>query len=170
MTIAVSYPVLHSPPPPLPRIDDEPLYEIIDGEKVELPPMSILANQVASNLHVQLGYFVFVNRLGQALMETLFRLPLPVDRNRRPDLAFVSAQRIAAAPSQPGSDNAWAIVPELLVEVISPNDRAEEIVECLNEYWAAGTHLVWVIYPTYRQVYVYESSRQGAHSWRGRRP
>ncbi len=93
-------------------------------------------------------------------METLFRLPLPVDRNRRPDLAFVSAQRIAAAPSQPGSDNAWAIVPELMVEVVSPHDLAEEIVERLNEYWAAGTQLVWVIYPTYRQVYVHESPLQ----------
>ncbi len=64
-------------------------------------------------------------------METLVRLPLPVDRNRnrRPDVAFVSAQRIAEAPPQPGSDNAWDIVPELMVEVISPHDLAEEIVD-----------------------------------------
>ncbi len=47
-----------------------------------------------------------------------------------------------------------------MVEVISPRDLAEEIVERLKEYWAAGTLLVWVVYPTYRQVYVYESPRQ----------
>ncbi len=108
MTIAVSSPVLHSPPPP--RIDDEPLYEIIDGEKVELPPMSILASQVASNLHVELGSFVRRNRLGMSLTETLIRLPLPVDRNRRPDVAFVSSQRIAEglrkrAPTMPGTSS-----------------------------------------------------------------
>ncbi len=61
MTIAVTHPVLHSPAPV--RIDDEPLYEIIDGKQVELLPMSILANQVASNLQVEMGSFVRRNRL-----------------------------------------------------------------------------------------------------------
>ena len=63
-------------------------------------------------------------------------------------------------PRQLGSDNAWDIVPELMVEVVSPHDLAEEIVERLEEYWAAGTQLVWVVYPTQRLVYVYESLRQ----------
>ena len=39
-----------------------------------------------------LGHFAIGNQLGEALMETLLRLPLPADRNRRPDLAFVSAR------------------------------------------------------------------------------
>ena len=142
------------------RSDDEPLYEIIDGQRVELPPMSILASRVTSNLHVQLGHHLLGNPVGEALMETLFRLPLPVDRNRRPDVAFVSAQTIAQAPAQPGSDNAWAVLPELMVEVVSPNDLAEDIIERLNEYFAAGTKLVWIVYPTQRLLYVYESPRQ----------
>jgi Uma2 family endonuclease len=72
----------------------------------------------------------------------------------------VSAQRIAQAPPQPGSDNAWDIVPELMVEVVSPHDLAEEIMERLGEYWTAGARLVWVVYPTQRLVYVYEALRQ----------
>jgi Uma2 family endonuclease len=142
------------------RSDDEPLYEIIDGQRVELPPMSILASRVASRLLRKIGYFLEGNLLGEALTETLVRLPLPVDRNRRPDVAFVSAQRIAQAPPQPGSENAWDIVPELMVEVVSPSDKAEEIMDRLDEYWAAGTKLVWIVYPTHRLVYVYESPRQ----------
>jgi Uma2 family endonuclease len=141
-------------------LDDRHHYEIIEGQYVELPPMSILASRVASNLHFQLGYHLFGNRLGEALMETLFRLPLPVDRNRRPDVAFVSAQTIAQTPPQPGSDNAWAILPELLVEVVSPNNLAEEIIERIDEYFAAGTKLVWVVYPTQRLLYVYESPKK----------
>ena len=142
------------------RIDDEPLYEIIDGQRVELPPMSILASRVTYNLHVHLGHYLLGNPVGEALMETLFRLPLPVDRNRRPDVAFVSAQTIAQAPAQPGSDNAWAVLPELMVEVVSPNDLAEDIIDRLNEYFAAGTKLVWIVYPTQRLLYVHESPRQ----------
>ena len=141
-------------------IDDKPLFEIIDGQRVELLPMSILASRVTSNLQGRLAHHLFGNPVGEALMETLFRLPLPVDRNRRPDVAFVSAQTIAQAPAQPGSDNAWAVLPELMVEVVSPNDLAEEIIERLDEYFTAGTKLVWIVYPTQRLLYVYESPRQ----------
>jgi Uma2 family endonuclease len=140
--------------------EDEPLYEIIDGLRVELPPMSILASRVASRLFAYLSQFVLAQRLGEALMETLLRLTPSVNRNRRPDLAFVSEDRIRRAPPQPGSENAWEVVPELMVEVVSPNDLAEEIQERLGEYFAAGCQLVWVVYPTQRLVYVYESPRQ----------
>jgi Uma2 family endonuclease len=156
MTLATSSTVPRSPA----RGQDEPLFEIIDGQRVDLPPMSILATRVAARLFAHLANFVFANPLGEALADVLVRLPLPVDRNRRPDLAFVSAQRIAQAPPQPGSDNAWDVVPELMVEVVSPHDLAEEIMERLVEYWTAGARLVWVVYPTQRLVYVYEALRQ----------
>jgi Uma2 family endonuclease len=158
MTAIAGPTVSHSPAPE--RVQEEALFEIIDGRHVELPPMSILASRVASRLHLSLGHYLLGNPAGEALMETLIRLPLPVDRNRRPDLAFVSAQRIAQAPPQPGSDNAWDVMPELMVEVVSPHDLAEEIMERLVEYWAAGAKLVWVVYPTQRLVYVYDSLRQ----------
>jgi Uma2 family endonuclease len=134
-------------------------FEIIDGVRVELPPMSILASRIASNLQAYLGHYARSNQAGESLVETLFHLPLPVDRNRRPDVAFVSAQTVARAPPQLGSENAWDVLPELMVEVISPNDLAEEIIERVKEYFTAGTKLVWVIYPTARLVYVYESPR-----------
>jgi Uma2 family endonuclease len=147
--------------PELPRnLPDEPLFEIIDGQHVEMPLMSILASRVASRIVSKLAYHLEGNPVGEAMAETLFRLPLPVDRNRRPDVAFVSGKVIAEAPSQPGSDNAWAVLPELMVEVVSRHDIAEEIAERLNEYFSAGTKLVWVVYPTQRLLYVYESPRQ----------
>jgi Uma2 family endonuclease len=142
------------------RMNDKPLFEIIDGQQVELPPMSILASRVSTNLTIQLGHHLLGNPIGEALMETLIRLPLPVDRNRRPDVAFVSAQTLAQAPSQPGSDNAWAILPELMVEIVCPNDIAEEIIERLIEYFEAGTKLVWIVYPTQRLLHFYESPRK----------
>src|SRR5437899_1484369 len=120
MSSAASAPAGPSPVPG--RGEDPPLFEIIDGQVVELPPMSIRASRVASRLIREMGVYLKTNPLGEALMETLVRLPLPADRNRRPDVAFVSALRIAQAPPQPGSDNAWEIVPELMVEVVSPHD------------------------------------------------
>jgi Uma2 family endonuclease len=142
------------------QMDDEALFEIIDGQRVELPPMSILASRVTSKLQGHLVRHLLDNPVGEALMETLFRLPLPVDRNRRPDVAVVSAQTIAQAPPQPASDNAWEVLPDLMVEVVSPNDIAEDMIDRINEYFAAGTKLVWIVYPTQRLLYVYESPRQ----------
>lgn len=142
------------------KTDYEPLFEIIDGQRVELPPMSILSSRVASALMSFLGYYAYSNGLGCAVMEALLRLPIPVDRNRRPDLAYISNETIAKASPQPGSDNAWNVLPELFVEVISPSDLAEEILERINEYFAAGTKLVWVVYPTQKLIYVYESPQQ----------
>jgi hypothetical protein len=57
MTIAAISTVQRSPGP-VSIQDDEPLYEIIDGQRVELPPMSILACRVASRLMGKMGLFL----------------------------------------------------------------------------------------------------------------
>ena len=43
------------------------------------------------------------------------------------------------------------------MEVISPSDLAEELMVRLDEYFRAGVHTVWVIYPALRTVFVYDS-------------
>ena len=55
------------------------------------------------------------------------------------------------------NDNAWEVAPDLAVEVVSPTDRAEDVMEKVTEYFQAGVELVWIIYPRLQLVYVYES-------------
>jgi hypothetical protein len=58
------------------RIDgDEALFEIIDGQRLDIPHMGVLASIMASRLVVELQNFAKIHDLGQAVMETLFRLP-----------------------------------------------------------------------------------------------
>ena len=64
--------------------------------------------------------------LGQAVVEVLFRLRSHPNLQRRPDLAFVSFDRWPGASGRPRS-NAWEVVPDLVVEVVSPTNLAEEI-------------------------------------------
>lgn len=149
-----------SQPDKLPLITlpgDEPLYEIIDGQRVEIPHMSAFASILASRLLFELQSFAKTHALGQAVVETLFHLPVPVDRNRRPDLAFVSFERWPMDRPEPLEDNAWDVVPDLAVEVVSPNDDAEQFQEKIDEYFQAGVRLVWVIYPKLRRCHVYDS-------------
>jgi Uma2 family endonuclease len=142
-------------------IDDEAPYEIIDGNRVELPPMSIYASVVASELMRVLGNHAVSNRCGRAVADGLFRLPLDRERKRRPDVAFVSAARWPMDRPLPYPDNAWDVVPDLAVEVVSPTDFAEELMDKTTEYFRAGVRAVWVGYPLVQLVYVYTSLTDG---------
>ena len=138
---------------------DSPVYEVLNGEIVELPPMSFYANRIASRLVGMMWPHADTNRLGEVVGEVLFRLPLETDRhrNRRPDVAFVSYERWARGKPVSYRDNAWDVVPDLAVEVVSPNDCADELMEKTREYFEAGVRLVWIVYPRQRLVYVYDS-------------
>lgn len=134
---------------------DESLYEVINGVRVESKPMGVYSSIIASRLHGAIQPHAKQHDLGEAVMEILFRLPLPEERNRRPDVAFVSYARWPKGRPQVWKGNAWDVVPDLAVEIVSPNDLAEEIIEKLNEYFRAGVRLAWVVYPRQRTVHVY---------------
>src|ERR1700709_1460727 len=90
--------------------------------------------------------FGIAKDIGEACIEVLFKLPLAKDRNRKPDVAFVSYARWPKYQPFPAT-NAWAVLPDICVEVVSPNDLADEIETKINEYFEAGVRLVWIVYP-----------------------
>ncbi len=144
----------------LPMETDEALYELINGQRVEMPPMSIRAATVVGRLYAQLNGFVTSNRLGEAFIEMLIQVPRPEDegRNRRPDVCFVSTLKLTANSPEDVDANAWEIIPDLAIEVTSPTDRAEDQRQKIQEYLQLGVRYVWVVYPKLRIVDVYESS------------
>src|SRR5207253_2087905 len=95
--------------------------------------------------------------IGQAVSEVLFRFPGPTERNRRPDGAFVSYARWPKGRAVPWQDNAWDVVPDLGIEVLSPNDLAEDLLDKIAEYFRAGVRMVWVVSPLQESVYVYHA-------------
>jgi Uma2 family endonuclease len=131
-------------------------YEIIDGRFVEMPPMSADSTGVAAEIGYHLNVFGRANGVGKAYTDMLVKLPHVVGRNRRPDVMFVPFSKWPADRPLP-PDNAWDVLPDLCVEVVSPTDMAEEITDKLVEYFRAGVRLVWVVYPRHQHVYVYES-------------
>jgi Uma2 family endonuclease len=137
---------------------DDAMYEIVNGQRVEIPPMSSYAAKIATRLATRLNFHAEKEKVGEAIVESLFRLPLAEDmsRNRRPDVAFVSSTRWPAGRAQPLGDNAWDVVPDLTIEVVSPHDLAEDLLEKTLEYFQAGVRLVWVVYPRHRLIHVYD--------------
>lgn len=132
-------------------------YEIVDGIEVEVPPMGIYAEKVAQRTLREINRFLDHNDLGEAEHEALYDLRLPRKQKRRPDVSFVSYLRSPKDRPWPYRGNARDVVPDLAVEVISPNDLVEEIMTKIDEFFRAGVRLVWVIYPSLKMIYVYTS-------------
>ena len=136
--------------------DDDEHYEVINGHRVKTPRMGTYETLIASIINHVLGSFARTNRLGRVVVEMLFLIEAATGLKRRPDLAFVSYDRWPRN-RRPGPNDAWDVVPDLAVEVISPTNRADEVQEKILDYFRTGVRLVWVIYPNQRQVYVYDA-------------
>jgi Uma2 family endonuclease len=144
---------------PTPPINGDVLYEVINGQYVELPPMSTKAVRVATVLVSEVEVFAKGRELGRAASEMLFGLGVELKLQRRPDAAFVSYERWPKDRELPDTDP-WPVVPNLAAEVVSKNELAEDLLTKVQEYFQAGVQLVWVVYPRLRLVHVYESFTQ----------
>src|SRR5439155_27091899 len=121
---------------------EEALYEVVDGQRVELPPMSSYATWIASRLQTRLDSFAELRKLGTVVDEMLFIFDAQRDIRRRPDVAFVSAARWPLDQPVPKTGD-WEVVPDLAIEVISPNDTMEAVIAKLTEYFRFGVKQVW---------------------------
>jgi Uma2 family endonuclease len=125
-------------------------------QEEEFPPMSTQSAVLASILVTRLNMFAFPRELGIAVAEVLLGLFPGVKRRYKPDVAFVSYRAWPKDRPWPHTDP-WHVVPELAVEVVSPNDLADELLGKVADYFRAGVKLVWVVYPRQEYVQVYES-------------
>jgi Uma2 family endonuclease len=140
-----------------PTITDKAIYEIVNGRLEEMEPMSVYAMSIAIILATEIRKFVEPRGLGWVTMETLFLLSPASPRSRRPDVAFVSAARWPLDKPLPLTGESWDVVPDLAVEVVSPNDRVSKFQLKLKEYFQAGVRHVWVVHPETQTVEVYLS-------------
>jgi Uma2 family endonuclease len=139
----------------LTAVESNGLFEIVEGQVVEKKPMGVYESVVGSFLHTHLDSFARAHAGGRALSETLFDFG-PALPQRRPDVAYVSYERWPRKRRVPRTQ-AWAVVPDLAVEVISPRNTFGEVLSKVQEYFQAGVQVVWVVAPPQQQVYVYQS-------------
>lgn len=141
-----------------PYAEGDGRFEVVNGVRVEKQPVGLIENLIASILLGRLEPFCRTHHLGWAVNETMFVIP-GSGNDRKPDVAFVSFARWPQARPVPRV-NAWPVVPELAVEVISPSDKAFDVVAKLDEYFGAGVQQVWHVYSHVERVYVYDSPTQ----------
>jgi Uma2 family endonuclease len=134
--------------------------ELIRGELVVREPAGYRHGSVAARLLVALGPFVESRELGQVFTaETGFRLRKDPDTVRAPDVAFVTRDRLPDTPPRGYA----ALAPDLVVEVLSPDDRPGEVLSKVGDWLEAGTSLVWVVDPERHSARVYRADGSQDH-------
>ncbi len=138
--------------------DDGKRRELVEGELREMAPAGARHGRAAMRLASRLDRYVEENRHGAVLAaETGFRISSNPDTVRAPDVSFVARDRV---PPEGMPEGYWGIAPDLVAEVVSPNDTASEVQSKVQMWLEAGVHLVWVVYPDTRSVVAYESLKE----------
>ena len=131
--------------------------ELVRGELHKMAPAGARHGVVAQRIALRIGNYVETRELGYVFAaETGFIVQRHPDTVRAPDVAFVSKERLQGEVP-PGY---MGIVPDFVVEVVSPNDSASAVQAKVEDWMKAGTRLVWVVYPETRSVAVYRSLQE----------
>ncbi len=130
--------------------DDGMRHELVRGELRTMPPSGYEHGQQTSIVDTFLRPYVKLNNLGDVVAGDVgFRLTTDPDTVRAPDVAFVSAERVRAVGRVTGF---WPGAPDLVVEVIPPNDLYTEVEDKVAEWLEHGARLVCVVNPRRRTV------------------
>jgi Uma2 family endonuclease len=133
-------------------------YELIEGELIEMPPPGLEHAQVENQAAFLLTSHNKKVKLGRVLTgEAGFYTHGHDHQVRGVDVAFISYSRWPADQPNPGYGR---FAPELVIEVVSPSDRADKIEEKVQEWLDFGVLLVWVIYPQTQRIHVFRHGQQ----------
>jgi Uma2 family endonuclease len=122
---------------------------LVRGEVYETMPPGGRHGLIAAILSMLLRMWAKTGPHGCVGVESGFLLSQTPDTVRGPDVFYIRANRL---PSTGIPEGFWTIAPDLAVEVVSPNETAADVREKVRDYLAAGTPLVWVIYPRTQEV------------------
>lgn len=152
-------------PPPVKKLTADDLlampdqgkgFELVGGKLKELN-VSYLSSFVAGRIFARLSDHVEQKNLGWLSPEgTSYRcVPDEPDKVRRADTAFHRLERLTV--TQAKREGHCTVVPDLVVEVVSPNDLSYDVNEKCIEWLDAGARMVWLIHPVQQTIHAYRT-------------
>ncbi len=128
--------------------------ELIDGEVHEYMPTNPRHAKVVSRTTIYLGRYAYENGLGDVLTgEPGYIIRSGESESvRAPDVAFIRKERI---PEEGWGEGFCTVIPDLVVEVISPSDSYPQLRQKIDQWLSAGVQVVWVIDPERRVVEIW---------------
>lgn len=126
--------------------------ELVRGRLVISEPPGTFHGKLAARLNSRIGPFVEAHHLGEVFgQDTGFKIASNPDTVRAPDLAFLGHERLARVAKRGYA----AVAPDLIVEILSPDDRPGEVRAKIAEWLNAGVRLAWELDPDERIARVY---------------
>ena len=154
--------------PPAFMTADELLHTSIPDKRVALVRGVLIVREpagyrhgcVAMRLYDQLADHARSTGAGQVFASEIgFKLASDPDTVRAPDVGFIRRERLPD-PQTPGFP---PLGPDLVVEVLSPDDRPGETLAKVGDWLEGGARLVWVIDPERRGARVYRQDGTETH-------
>lgn len=128
--------------------------ELLRGELVMMSPPGYEHGRIVIRVTRALLRYLDANPLGVlTAAETGFQIARDPDTVRAPDVGFVLSEREPAEPVKGYFQGA----PDLAVEVLSPDDRAGEVLAKVRDWLQSGCRRVWVVDPRTQTVSVHRS-------------
>lgn len=128
--------------------NSERLLELINGEIFEKTPTQE-HGFIAGNIITAINIFARPKRLGRAAVEARHRAPEDTFNARMPDVSFTSARQPMV------TRGSVMYLPDLAVEIQSPDHTVKMMREKATYYLANGVRLVWLVYPRKHFIEVY---------------
>lgn len=119
-------------------------YELLDGVVIVSPSPLPNHQLVAGEIVDQVRPYVRAQKLGVVLQETDIQLTKRTSGRHvvyRPEIVFIRAEHV------PKIKGRIDVVPDLIVEVISPGYRSYDTVTKRTDYEAAGVGEYWIVDP-----------------------
>lgn len=128
-------------------------FELINGEIVEMSP-KLNHGLIGSFIHGSLFVYLLSHPIGKAMFEVDHYVPEDDYNTRRPDVSFISNERMQALKRAANVP----LMPDLAVEVKSPSNyyTGREGLRLKAEYYLThGSRLVWLVDPETETIEVY---------------
>src|SRR5262249_3520105 len=142
----------------LPNPPDGSKQELVRGVIVTMPPPGFRHGLRQVRAASILDHFGRTTRHGRATVESGLLTERDPDTVRGPDVSYWSAEKLPLDQEPEGYPDVAA---DLCVEVLSPGNVFRQIREKIQEYFARGVRMVWIIDPEDRTITVYRSPDEG---------
>ena len=128
-------------------------YELASGRIIMTPPAAWDHAETEAKTIRIIGEFVSAHRLGKLFGSSAGYL-LPSGDTLEPDASFIARERWAKGP-QPRRGQFLRIVPNLVVEILSPATARRDRIDKKKIYELNGVDEYWLIDPRRREITIY---------------
>ena len=145
------------------RFAEQP-FELINGEIRDMAATKRQHSEASKRIYDRILYYLVEHNVAEVYLETTYILEDVSDwvkGSRVPDIMVYEKSRYetyAAENPLSDDDKPFVLVPDFVVEIISPTDKYTDVLEKIDAYLSDGVALIWIVEPKQKTVAVYAGS------------